>query len=110
MNASLALDRHDLTHCIAVKFIKKLLGEKDVEQVLHRLDRLTQDEARSTGAQTLEVVYGLVANMRQILNGEPTLSETSFTVERHPPPGGEATADGIRNALGKPSSVEYAGE
>jgi hypothetical protein len=29
-----------LTQCIAVKFIKKLLGEKDVEDVLHRLDRM----------------------------------------------------------------------
>ena len=61
--------------------IKKLLGEKDdVKDVLHRLDRLTLDEARNTGAQTLEVVYGLVANMRLILDGEATLSESSFTV------------------------------
>ena len=93
----------DLTHSIAVKLIKKLLGEKDVEDVLHRLDRLTLDEARDTAAQTLEVVYGLAANMRLILDGEATLSESSissFTVERPFPLGGEATADGIRNALG----------
>jgi hypothetical protein len=32
--------------------------------VLQRLDRLTQDEARITAAQTLEVVYGLVQNMK----------------------------------------------
>jgi hypothetical protein len=92
----------DLTHCIAVKLIKKLLGEKDVEDVLHRLDRLTLDEARDTAAQTLEVVHGLAANTRLILDGEATLlSESSFTVERPSPLGGEATADGIRNALGK---------
>lgn len=59
-----------LTDCIAVKLIKKLLGEKDVEDVLHRLDRLTLDEARDTAAQTVEVVYGLAANMRLILDGE----------------------------------------
>jgi hypothetical protein len=81
----LAIDHHDLTHCIAVKFVKKLLGEKDVENVLHRLDRLTLDEGRNTAAQTLEVVYGLVANMRLILDGEATLSESSFTVECPPP-------------------------
>ncbi|KAF8485118.1 hypothetical protein DFH94DRAFT_718426, partial [Russula ochroleuca] len=46
------------------KFIKKLLGEKDVEAVIQRLDRLTQDEARITAAQTLEVVHGLMHNMR----------------------------------------------
>jgi hypothetical protein len=51
-----------------VKFVKKLLGDNEVEAVLQRLDRLTQDEARTTAAQTLEVVYGLVQNM----NGEQT--------------------------------------
>jgi len=100
----LAIDHHDLTHCIAVKLVKKLFGEKDVEDVLHRLDRLTLDEARNTGAQTLEVVYGLAANMRLILDGGATLSELPFTIERPFPLGGEATADGIRNALGKSST------
>ena len=51
------------------KFTKKLLGEKDVESVLQRLDRLTQDEARMTVAQTLDVVYGLVGNMRVVMDG-----------------------------------------
>jgi len=46
------------------KFAKKLLGEHEVEAVLHRLDRLIQEEARITGAQTLSVVHGLVNNIR----------------------------------------------
>ena len=50
--------------------VKKLLGEKDVEAVLQRLDRLTQDEARITAAQTLDVVYGLVRNMRVVIDGK----------------------------------------
>jgi hypothetical protein len=50
--------------------VKKLFGENDVEAVLQRLDRLTQDEARATAAQTLEVVYGLVQNMRVVIDGE----------------------------------------
>lgn len=99
---------YDLTHCVVVKLIKKLLGEKDIENVLHRLDRLTLDEARDTGAQTLEVVYGLVANTRLILDGEVTLA----TIERPSPLGGEATADGIldkvldgiQNSLSKSST------
>jgi hypothetical protein len=53
-----------------VKFVKKLFGENDVEAVLQRLDRLTQDEARATAAQTLVVVYGLVQNMRTVMDGE----------------------------------------
>jgi len=53
-----------------VKLVKKLLGENEVEAVLQRLDRLTLDEARTTAAQTLEVVYGLVQNMRAVIDGE----------------------------------------
>jgi hypothetical protein len=54
----------------AEKFVKKLFGENEVEAVLQRLDRLTQDEARTTAAQTLEVVYGLVRNMRVLIDGK----------------------------------------
>jgi hypothetical protein len=57
-------------HLNAVKLFKKLLGEKDVEEVLQRLDRLTLDEARITAAQTLEVVHGLIQNMRVVMYGE----------------------------------------
>jgi hypothetical protein len=55
-----------------VKLVKKLLGENEVEAVLQRLDRLTVDEARTTAAQTLEVVYGLVQNMKVVIDGEQT--------------------------------------
>ena len=59
-----------LTQCNAEKLVKKLLGENDVEAVLQRLGRLTQDEAQITAAQTLEVVYGLIQNMRVVMDGE----------------------------------------
>ena len=52
------------------KFVKKILGENDIEAVLQRLDRLTLDEARATGAQTLQVVYGLVQHRRLVLDGK----------------------------------------
>ena len=52
------------------KFIKKVLGENEIEAVLQRLDRLTLDEARATGAQTLEVVCGLVQHRRHVMDGE----------------------------------------
>ena len=52
------------------KLLKKLLGDKDIEAVLLRLDRLTLDEARITATQTLEIVYGLIQNMRVIMDGE----------------------------------------
>jgi hypothetical protein len=46
-----------------------LLGDGEVEAVLQRLDRLTQDEARMTVAQTLGVVHGLMSNMRVVMDG-----------------------------------------
>jgi hypothetical protein len=48
------------------KFGKKLLGDNEVEAVLQRLDRLTQEEARATAAQTLQVVYGLVKTLNGV--------------------------------------------
>ena len=68
MSASLPLSRP--TECSTVKLVKKILGENEVESVLQRLDRLTLDEARTTATQTLEVVYGLVQNMRAVMDGE----------------------------------------
>jgi hypothetical protein len=59
-----------MAQCEAEKFGRKLFGENDVEDVLQRLDRLTQDEARTTAAKTLEVVYGLVENMKTGMVGE----------------------------------------
>ncbi len=47
----------------------KLLGENRTEAVLQRLDRLNHEEARTVAAQTLEVVYGLVKNMKVVMDG-----------------------------------------
>ena len=55
-------------YCIE-KFAKKLLGEREIEAVLQRHDRLTQDEGRMTVAQTLEVVHGLMNNVKIVMNG-----------------------------------------
>ncbi|KAF8265421.1 hypothetical protein EI94DRAFT_1702471 [Lactarius quietus] len=64
------------------KFAKKLLGEREIEAVLQRLDRLTQEEGRMTVAQTLEVVHGLVNNVKIVMND------------------GKASLDGVLKALG----------
>jgi len=52
------------------KLVGKLVGEKNLEAMVQRLDRLTQDEARQTGAQILKVVHGLVKNMKVVMDGE----------------------------------------
>ena len=48
-------------------------GGGDIEAVLQRLDRLTTDEARMTVTQTLEVVYGLVNNVKLVMDSKPGL-------------------------------------
>ncbi|KAH9957511.1 hypothetical protein BC827DRAFT_1385527, partial [Russula dissimulans] len=50
------------------KIRKKLLGENEIKAVLQRLDRLTLEEARTTATETLEVVYGLVKNMKVVMD------------------------------------------
>jgi hypothetical protein len=62
-----------VAECATEKFAKKLLGESEIEVVLQRLDRLTQDEARITVAQTLGVVHGLVGNVKEIMEGAQCL-------------------------------------
>jgi hypothetical protein len=52
------------------KLVRKLVGEKKMEAMVQRLDRLTQDEARQTVAQILKVVHGLVKNMKVVMDGE----------------------------------------
>jgi hypothetical protein len=61
-----------LTQCNAGTFVKKLFGRNFDQMVLERLDRLTPDEGRITASQILEVVYGLVHNMRVVMAGEQT--------------------------------------
>jgi hypothetical protein len=58
-----------VTQYTSEKFTKKLLGESEIEAVLQRLDRLTQDEARMTVAQIFGVVYSLVGNVKTVLEG-----------------------------------------
>ena len=67
-----------VAQCTTEKFAKKLLGETEIEEVLQRLDRLTQDEARITVAQTLGVVHGLVGNVKVIMEGTQCLNNCSY--------------------------------
>jgi len=61
-----------------VKFVKTFFKEKDIGAVLDRLDRLTQDEARTTAAHMLAIVHGLVQNMREFMDGEQS---TRFVID-----------------------------
>ena len=52
-----------------VKFVQKLVGEKKMEAIVQRLDRLTLNKARQTVAQILKVARGLVRNMKVVVDG-----------------------------------------
>ena len=62
---------------VAEQFAKKLSGDSEIETILKRLDRLTQEEARMTVAQTLAIVHGLLDNMKIVIDGERGCPENS---------------------------------
>ena len=57
----------------AEKFAKKLLGEREIEAVLQRLDRLTREEGQRTMAETLKVVHSLMNNVTIVMKGTQCL-------------------------------------
>jgi hypothetical protein len=59
-----------LTQCNAGTFVKKPFGGNHDQMVLERLHRLALDEVRITAPEILKVVYGLVQNMRVVMDGE----------------------------------------
>ena len=90
-----------MTQCAAEKFTKKLLGEGEIETVLQRLDRLTQDEARMTVAQTLGVVHGLMGNIKVVMEGAQLSYYCSqIFVLAFVLLDGKASTDSIRGDLG----------
>jgi hypothetical protein len=57
------IDLFPFTQCNSESFVKSRFREKNAEAVLRRLDRLSQTEARTTAAEILKVVHGLVQNI-----------------------------------------------
>ncbi len=82
------------------KFAKKLLGESEIEDVLHRLDRLTLDEARMTGTETLQIVHGLISHMKLVMGGTQLLLCPLLIVHWAVQIDGTTSMDDIWHALG----------
>jgi hypothetical protein len=89
-----------VTQSNAAKFAKKRLGEKRIEAVLQRLDRLTQDEARITTGEILKVVYGLTQNINEVINGKQMRLDLPMIYSASSSPEGNPSVDSIREALG----------
>ncbi len=41
------------------KFLKKIVGRKDIEDALQRLEKVTVEEARMAGAEALKAIHGV---------------------------------------------------
>ena len=64
MSASFRVDISAKADLRAEKFFKKLIGRKDVEDALQRLDQLTQEEARMAAAEALEMTRNVNDNVK----------------------------------------------
>ncbi len=72
-----------------------------MEVMVHRLDRLMQDEARLAVAQILDVIHGLVKNTKIVMEGEqnpPRLLPAGYSGTF--PVDGKASVDYLKDALG----------
>jgi len=58
-----------MAYLVTEKYAKTFFGQKDIESVLDRLDRLTSEESKITAAQTLDVVCRLVNKMQVVMEG-----------------------------------------
>ena len=69
-----------VANLIPEKFIKKLIGKKEMEDALKRLDKLAQDEARMAAAENLRlthVVDNKVTSLQtSLINGALGMSGT----------------------------------
>ena len=64
MSASFFVDIYPKADLRAEKFFKKLVGRKDVEDALQRLDELTQEEARMAAVEALGITRGIYDNVK----------------------------------------------
>ena len=93
---------------VAEKYAKTFLGEKDIESVVHRLDRLTLEESKITAAQTLDVVCRLVNKMQVVMEGTHDASSISMStcvIRDYNLVDGKTSTDDIRQTLSEPGWI-----
>ena len=66
MSASFRVNIYAMFDLRTEKFFKKLIGRKDVEDALQRLDELTQEEARMAAAEALTITRGIDDNVKGV--------------------------------------------
>ncbi|KAH9028942.1 hypothetical protein EDB84DRAFT_257299 [Lactarius hengduanensis] len=61
-----AIATKEMRHGQAKKFLKKLVGRKDMEDALKRLDQLTQEEVRMAVAQILKLTHSIEYTIKNV--------------------------------------------
>jgi hypothetical protein len=79
-SASISSDLSSLTYILTEKYAMRLLGKNDIEDALKRLDTLTQEEARLTTAEVLEVARSVDDKMKVVIDGAQNLIIWLFTL------------------------------
>ena len=57
-------------------YLKKLIGKKEMEDALKRLDKLTQEEARMAAAEILKLTHIVDNKVTIVMNGTPIVLST----------------------------------
>jgi prophage DNA circulation protein len=55
-----------VTKAFPEKYLKKLMGKRNIEDALKRLDRLTQEEARMASAQLMQITNAIDNEVMEI--------------------------------------------
>ncbi len=58
------------------KYLKVLIGRKDIEDALRRLDKLTQEEARMASVEVLKITHSLEDNVKNVADKVQGVDET----------------------------------
>ena len=65
-------NRSSFAHVGLEKYLKKLVGKNDMEDVLKRLDLLAQEEARMATAEVLKITNGIDDKANVLIDGMQT--------------------------------------
>ncbi|KAH8986677.1 hypothetical protein EDB92DRAFT_1818168 [Lactarius akahatsu] len=71
-----AISTKEIRQGRAKKYLKKLVGKKEMEDALKRLDMLTQEEARMAVAEILKITHIVDNKLTTVMNGNPGMSPT----------------------------------
>ena len=68
MSPYLATDQHSAYLLLEI-FVKKLVGRKDIEEALQRLEKVTVEEARMAAAESLKAIHSIGDKVEDEANG-----------------------------------------